>query len=239
MTEALLFENSDRLCEWVAERSPTIALSFSGGKDSVACWIQCRRYFERIIPIYMYNVPGIRFIEQGLDHYEQHFGCHIYRMPHPVLYRLLANYVFQPPDRITAIQNASLPQYEPDDVINVVLESLGLDAASIFRAVGIRAYDSQNRWSLIKRYGAVNQKRLTFYPCYDWNKERLLTEIKREGVQLGPEYRVMPRSFDGFGSQYLIPIRDNFPADYKRILEWLPLAELEALRIEERMVLND
>lgn len=67
-------------------------------------------------------------------------------------------------------------------------------------AVGVRAADSQNRYTMFKKLGmgaAVNVPSGKFYPVFDWNKEKLLSEIARAGVKLPVNYRVFGKTFDG------------------------------------------
>lgn len=80
----------------------TILLAFSRGKDSIAAWISLRdsKLFKRIIPIYLYLVPGLNFEEDDLKYFEDVFQTHIMQLPHPSLYRMMFNNVFQPLGRI-------------------------------------------------------------------------------------------------------------------------------------------
>lgn len=43
-------------------------------------------------------VPGLEFVEESLQYYEQKLGCHIVRYPGPSCYRTLNNTVYQPKD---------------------------------------------------------------------------------------------------------------------------------------------
>jgi len=82
------FTDSDELCEYMAELSGgNTLLAFSCGKDSIVAWLKLRKYFKKIVPYYMYCVPNLEFVEKSLRYYEDWFGCHIARMPHPSLYR--------------------------------------------------------------------------------------------------------------------------------------------------------
>lgn len=228
------FENSDALCRWVSEQSAdTCLLSFSCGKDSIAAWLKLREHFSRIVPVYMYLVPSLDFVERSLRYYEDWFGARIIRMPHPSLYRWLRAFTFQAPENCAVIEDADLVEFDYDDVFNVVKASYGLPETT-YTAVGVRATDSLNRWSAIKQYGAVNLERRSFYPTYDWRKDDLIRAIKQAGVELPVDYQVFGRSFDGLDYRFLKPISEHFPDDYRRILEWFPLAELEAKRMEYR-----
>ena len=85
----------------MAQECDTAILAFSTGKDSIAAWLQMRRYFKRIVPYYCYSVPNLGFVERSLAYYEDFFGTHIYRLPHRSLYRCLRGLVFQPPEQST------------------------------------------------------------------------------------------------------------------------------------------
>jgi hypothetical protein len=47
------------------------------------------------------------------------------------------------------------------------------------------------------------------------------------------DYHLFGRSFDGMDYRFLKPIKDNFPKDFEKILEWFPLADLEIFRAEK------
>lgn len=78
----------------------------------------------------------------------------------------------------------------------------------------------------------MNAKRRYFYPCWDWKKERLLEELGRANIKLPVDYRVFGRSFDGLDLRFLVKIREHFPRDYRTILDWFPLVDMEIARYE-------
>jgi hypothetical protein len=45
-------------------------------------------------------------------------------------------------------------------------------------------------------------------------------------------YDWMPRSFSGIHAGYLLPIKKHAPADYRKILQWMPLIDAEVWRYE-------
>lgn len=228
------FDSSEAMNRQLAEQSDGVCLlSFSCGKDSIGSWIELERYFRRIVPVYMYLIPGLAFVERELAYFEERFSTHVHRMPHPSLYRWLRNLVFVPPERCRFIEEFNPLAFDYDDVFAIMKADQGLDAAT-YTAIGVRQEDSLNRWTSISRHGAANEKRRTFFPIYDWKKDRLLTEIQARGIRLPESYRLFGRSFDGLDYRFLKPIRDHYPDDYQRILEWFPLAELEIKRIEYR-----
>lgn len=228
------FDTSLELREYVAARSNgTCILSFSGGKDSIVAWLAMREQFDKIVPIFMYLVPGLRFVEEGIAYFEEYFDTHIIRMPHPSLYRLLMNAVFMPPERLRVLEARQWEEFTYDDVFNIVKLAKGLPLDT-WTAIGVRSADSLNRRTAIKRYGSLNIERRTFYPVFDWNKDTLVETLKDAEVMLPVDYHLFGRSFDGIDYRFLQPLKEKYPDDYATILEWYPLAELEMKRIEFR-----
>jgi hypothetical protein len=228
------FADSDDLCRYVARLTGgRVLLSFSCGKDALGGYLQLRRHFTTIDLLYLYLIPGLSFVEEALAYYEQTFGQHITRLPHPSLYRMLNEGLYQTPDRYEVIRQLDLPDFDYDDCYRVYREDHGLDE-SVFAASGVRAADSPDRRVAIKRHGPVNYSRRSFFPVYDWNKARLLDEIRASGIKLSGEYRLFGRSFDGIDYRFIKPIRDQYPADYERIKQFFPLIDVELHRYERR-----
>lgn len=221
----------DSLCRTMAEECDTAILAFSTGKDSIAAWLQMRKYFRRIIPYYCYTVPGLEFVEDSLKYYEDFFGCHIYRLPHRSMYRLLRNLVFQPPEHVTKIEALDLPGEDYDDAaIGDIIRECEELSANVFVGTGVRMADSPMRRIGLKTHGAINRNAKRFYPVFDWKKADLLKAFDESGVKLPIDYKLFGRTFDGIDYRFLKPIKENFPRDYEKILTWFPLAELELFR---------
>ena len=227
------FPDSVALNKWIAAHNggEVCLLSFSTGKDSIAAWLECRRYFKRVIPFYCYLIPDLSFVEKSLAYYERFFNTPIMRCPHPFLYRLLNNLVFQPPERCAVIERADLSTFDYSDVYRMLKEDAGVPAAT-WVATGVRVADNPLRQIAVKQAGAYNQSLGTFMAVYDWKKARVLSEIRAAGVGLPVDYAVWGRSFDGLDWRFLLPLKETFPADYARVLELFPMADLEFARKE-------
>lgn len=225
----VLHESSTELNAWIAGQGDTCVLSFSTGKDSIAAWLELRRHFKRVVPFYAFLIPGLSFVEKSLAYYERFFETPILRVPHPFLYRCLNSLVFQAPQNCALIERADLANFDYADVYRFVKEDTGLpDSAWV--ATGVRAVDNPLRMITVRQSGAYNPGLRTFMACFDWNKSRVLDEIKAAGVGLPVDYRVFGRSFDGLDYRFLAPLKEHFPEDYARVLELFPLADLELFR---------
>ena len=157
----------------IRNQTDTILLAFSCGKDSIGAWLELRKHFQRIVPFYMYLVPDLEFVERSIKYYEEWFGQRILRVPHPSLYRMLNNGVFQSPEHMPVIRAAALDNFDYTEMYTGIRDDHNLGPEA-FCATGVRAVDSLYRMIALKRYGAVNLAKTSFWPIADWNKERLL-----------------------------------------------------------------
>ena len=236
----LEYSNSAELCECMAEECDTALLAFSTGKDSIASWLQLKRYFKHIIPYYKYHVPRLQFVEDSLKYYEDFFQTRIYRLPSPALIRWISYFVHQTPDRSEYIienMQMSRAEYNNDVIADILRFNLGLDE-NVYSGIGVRMADSPMRRVSIVRYGAINHTKKSFYPIYDWVKDDILREIDSAGVKLPPDYIVFGNTFDGITYKYLKPMKEYYPEDYERLIQWFPLAELEIARYEGLGAIN-
>jgi hypothetical protein len=226
------YKNSDELCKQMADRfNRTCLLRFGCGKDAIGAYIQLRRYFDRIIPVYHYLHPDLEFVNRSLEYYEKVFGCHIIRVPNHWLYKHLNSGLMQTKESWKIIQQYGLDDFDNDEVNEYIKEDLKLPT-SLFTAVGVRASDNLNRGRSIRMHGAHNENRKTFFPVYDWNMERLLQEIKASGIKLPVDYKIWGKSFDGLDYRFIKPMRQHFPRDYEKLKELFPLLDVEIKRYE-------
>lgn len=226
------YNNSDELCELISKRSGgNVILRFSCGKDAIGAWIQLKRYFNNIIPVYHYLHPNLDFINHSLSYYENFFGTKIMRVANSKLYKHINSGLLADPDYWQNVIDYNLPNFNNDEVNEVIKDQLGIDKYTM-TAIGVRSADSLNRYLSIKKHGAINEGRKTFYPVYDWNIERLVNEIEKSGVKLPIDYKIWGKSFDGLDYRFIKPLKDNFPNDYERLKELYPLIDLEIKRYE-------
>ena len=211
--------------------------SFSLGKDSIATYLELRDHIDNVVPVYLYCIPGLEFVEDNLAYYERKIGRHIIRLPQPHFYWTLNDLQYQPPDpaRHALIRSWQLPNHTHEDCRIAACECEGLDPETTYMAIGLKYADSIQRRTSLARNGLITHSRKKFYPIAEYNKQDVLDKIKDAGWKLPSDYRYFKDSFDGFQIRYLGPIKKHFPRDYQRILEWFPMVECEVLRYERSL----
>lgn len=219
----------EEVIQKIREQTDTILLSFSCSKDSIAAWLAIRPYFK-VIPYYLYLIPDLTFVNKSIAYYEDFFETKIIQKQHPSLARMLRNMVFQSPENCETIYDADIPKIDYDFQVSQVAKIACV--ASPWTATGVRAADSPMRRIILKKHGVINYTSKKFYPIHDWNKERLIDELKKSKIKLPIDYKLFGRSFDGIDYRFLKPIKDNLPEDYQKIIDIFPLANIEILRRE-------
>lgn len=215
----------------VRKHQENALLSFSLGKDSIATWVAIHGKFKRIVPYYLYTVPGLSFIEDALKYYEHKFGERIYRYPHPNFYRMLDNGVFQHPLTTPVTDAAELPSYNFMDINVMCAEDAGIPLDTM-SCTGVRAADSPIRRVAFTKHGVISWNKGIFYPVWDWTKQDVMDALITNKVNLPIDYKVFGRSYDGIDLRFLLPIREHFPDDFKKIVAWFPMVECEIVRYE-------
>lgn len=224
-----------------AESGEKLLLSFSRGKDSITAWLAMLESGikrENIIPVYYYRIPGLQFTYDSLDYFEQKFQTKIIRMPHPSLFRMWNECIFQPPNRTGIIDASRMPQPSYQEIEQLLREDMHLPETT-YVATGVRASDSIQRRTFIKKSGPITHGKKRVAIVWDWTKGECYDYIASHGVELPVDYELFAgkqrrsgRTFDGLAAQFLGPLRDNMPEDYARILEWFPLADIDLYRNE-------
>jgi len=200
-----------------------VLVGFSGGKDSAVVLDLCHRYFKRVVPFFMYLVPGLSFQEASIRFYEQKYGVEVVRLPHPMLSTWLRFGVFRQ------------AHYDwPEITFNDIYHYLRISHDIYWIAAGERIADSIVRRAMMKKSGSIDQKRGRFYPVAHFSKADIMAYIKRHRLKLAPEYRVLGYSFRALDPPDLVKIKAAYAADYARIQKLFPFVEAGCVKEELR-----
>lgn len=222
--QALIDEYKRRYCD-------TTLLSFSRGKDSIAVALALRDKIN-VVPITFITIPGLTFIDESLDYFERKlFKRPILRMPHPSLYRNLNSLGFQTYESANVVLAAELPEFDRSQNVDLAKRQEGI-TENVLTAVGMRAADSALRQMSMRRHGPFRPKQGSWCPVWDWNKERLITEIEKAGLHLPIDYLMFGRSFDGIDASFIVPLKRDRPDDYQKLVDFYPLLDVEIFYYE-------
>lgn len=223
---------TDSLCREIAKKSHgTIFLMMSRGKDSLCAYLQCLKYFSRVLPFHCATLPGYRFSAEYLDYLEAMLNIRILRMMGEDLKMALVRHIYQETPWECDVIDEVFPDvdYTKLDVLEYLRMKFNLPRA--WCAVGIGKNDSIDRLIYCRKTGGKNVSNRTFYPCWDWPREELLNAITDAGLVLAPEYKYTKRSMGGIPSAtYNKVMMEHFPQDWELTKKWYPLAEVKNIR---------
>lgn len=200
----------------------SVLVSFSGGKDSVVVMDLCYKYFKNVYPFFMYIVPGLRFQERMLQWYERRYGVEIIRIPHFETSNFYKYGSFR-------LSDWRVPIIKVNDVYDYVRDITGVK----WIAAGERAADSIVRGAMIKHASSVEVLRGRFYPIAWWKKKDVLDYIRYHKLYLSPEQVQLGFSFRSLAGKELSVIKERYPEDYERILDYFPFAGAGVQRYEQ------
>lgn len=222
-------EPSEKIRADLAAEHRPVMVAFSCGKDAICTELALSAAGVETRLAYLYYIPGLQFVEDGLQSLEQQLGKPIARYPHPSLYRWLGLGVFQTPGRSEVVAAAELVKLDYETVWALAREDMGLDPDT-WLADGVRANDSQQRRMAFSRYGAVKPDTRKVSPIWDWSLAKIRATLDEHSITLPVDYEWFGRSFDGLDRRFLEPISVHAPEDFERILSWFPLAGMELVR---------
>jgi hypothetical protein len=181
------------------------------------------------IPIYFYCVPGLKFIENNLKMYEDHFGLKIVRLPHPMFYDYVNHYDWQPYDKaVTLTQNAYI-RLSFEKSIHCYFNAMQIKDVE-YDCNCMKMADSLNRRLLLSKKPDIDEeKKIIYLTKYLTNKD-CFDYMKENSIPLTDDYRIWGRSWDGLKYDYMMGVKKYYPEDYEQIKEYFPLIDAEILR---------
>ncbi|QOR47591.1 phosphoadenosine phosphosulfate reductase [Trueperella pecoris] len=228
---------SAEIRQQLADAGNPVLVAFSCGKDAIAATLALHDAGIKTELAYLYYIPGrdrkttLSFIEDEIKYLEDAFQQKIHKYPHPSLWRWLNAFTFQPPERLNTIEAAKMPEIDYDAMWDLIRDDLGIPH-NTYVADGVRAADSIVRRASFVRHGIIKPAKRKVSPIADWLKGEVVNRISQAGIKLPIDYEWFGRSFDGIDYRFLEPISRHAPDDYKQILDWFPLADLEIFRAQ-------
>lgn len=228
-----LFECVETAAEQIGRRTP-VCIATSCGKDSVATLDLCSRHFERLVGYFLYTVPDLSFQESYLSYLEKRYSFQVLRLPNPFLPKMFREGLF----RNKTHRSMQAKNLKISDIEQYVRIKTGAE----YVATGEKCVDSMERNAQLKRHGGIDPKRRRFYPIAFWNDGQVYAYLKQRGIHVPTDYHIFnthtakgrrDRNFVPFAEDHLIIVRERYPADYRRILQFFPYIESLVFKYEQ------
>lgn len=214
-----------------------VICSVSCGGDSVASLDLCVKHFDRVEAFFMYVVRGLSFQEKYLGYLERRYGIAIARIPHWGLANTLQHNIWRHPTTATN----GLTRLKPRHAEEYVRQLFGLQ----WIVKGIKYSDSIERnTQVVQSDCGVSVKQKQVWPLAWWKHGDVTNYLAMQGIMAPPDYR-LKSGVDGLQLKHsgsfssllwpdeIIPIRDNYPEDYAKIVKMFPLVPAQIQRHEQ------
>jgi phosphoadenosine phosphosulfate reductase len=224
-----VFADTLKLLQGQAKKHKSVLVSYSGGKDSLACLDLCARAFPQVVAVYMYLVPGLQVIDERLQWARERYGIEILQYPHWVLYKCLREGIY--------CNN----HHSFDDVGEVTLSDV---YAMIRQDTGIRLIahggkDSDGLWR--RRWFSATSKGTNYadlcYPIKGWSKYDTLVYLQAQKIPI-PEESITGQGGKStaagidLSTHAILWLHDTYPEDFRRVCKLFPYAEAVVRRRE-------
>lgn len=216
---------------------PSIIVGVSGGKDSLATVDLCHRVFgsDGIRAYFLWVVRGLECEEMYLRAVESRYDISIHRMPSPTIGMYTRNSILSP--RRVSAESQIVRDLTNADVERVIRSRTGVK----WVAGGHRIVDSPQRRGMIKGSKGILEKHFRCYPIWDWNTKDVYAYLRARKIESPPIIR-NPRTGRQMNTSGITPedtncllyLREHWPADYRKVCETFPYAELLIARDEMR-----
>lgn len=198
-----------------------VLVGFSTGKDSCVTLDLCLKHFDRVVPFFLYQVPGMSFQQKTIRWYERQYGLEVLQAPHFETSNFLRYGTYREPD-------ATVPIISTKELYDWLREKTGI----YWIAAGERIADSIVRRAMIKHSGSIDLQRGRFYPLAYWKKQDVMNYIRVKKLYLGADSKKLGFSFRDLSGETLLMVKRSFPEDYERIKRIYPLCEAAVRRVE-------
>lgn len=202
-----------------------LLVSYSGGKDSLVVMDQCVSAGRKVEAFMLTFLPDMDCFRFWADYAWARWRVRPRMHQDPAAIRLMRRGVFRHAP-------LKVPAVTVRDIETCVRDETGIE----WIGYGYKRVDCIDRACMLKTWpNGIHEGWKKFAPIADWKHGDVFSYLRRKRIEIPNAVRFQ-MSGVGVGAEALRTLRENWPADYRRVMEVFPLAEAQADRVE---LLND
>jgi 3'-phosphoadenosine 5'-phosphosulfate sulfotransferase (PAPS reductase)/FAD synthetase len=229
-------QKSLQILQSVRDRSAQskIGLAFSCGKDSLVILdlLKKSKLFDEVVLFYMYFVKDLEHVEKKLDQIRKVYGHKIIQYPHWDLTQFFRNSYARLDTQVGSQFTRNLTL---SDIENKFRKDTGIE----WVLNGMKSSDSMDRRLEFKKtqyeLGAILEKSKRAFPIVEWTNKEVKAYIANTNMPKPISYGNKRVSGLSLEPSNLYFIKENYPADYQKILKVFPFAELNVINYERQL----
>ncbi len=209
----------DIISELATKTKRVILFHSLSGKDSIALLNLLYLHFDEVICVYMYVVKDLSHINRYINYINTNYPkAKVMQIPHfSVLSYIKTGY-------LGCKRNEKQRLYNLSELIDLVKARTGIE----WTVLGFKQSDSMNRRLMLRTYEqqAINEKNGKAYPLSQYKNTDVLKYIEANRLIQPERYSSEQSSGTSIDDvNYLLFLREEHPADLKKVLKEYPLAE--------------
>ena len=205
------FAEATEILHNAAIKSDSCIVFYSGGKDSLCVMNMAAQIFKRVVPVFMYFIPGLEIIQKQLDFAKNRWGVNTVQIPHWSLFRCIKYGYYALP----SVKNEeTIPDIKLKDVYRFILAKLEIP----YIATGAKATDSVWRKQQLT---ATKDYDFILKPIENWNKFDVLYYLKKNDIPV-PDDEGCKANGIGLTTPTILWLYDKHREDYERMRRFFP-----------------
>lgn len=212
--------------ERVSRRQSRIAVSYSGGKDSLAVMDLCVKSFAQVTAFFWYAVPDLEVCNAQIRFARARWGIEVIQIPHWDMMMAMRDGVW--------CDTTGVMDKIPDmGLKHGYAHSLNIIDTELC-ATGMKESDGLPRrqfFANIRDSKDAFWRRLVF-PIREWSKNDVLDYLRANDIPIHESEPGAVTTGVGLNHDSLCWLHDRHPEDFKKLLRWFPYAEAVIKRRE-------
>ncbi len=210
----MLLDETYKSIAAIREKTDSVILFCSLGKDSLVLLDLMYPKFDRIVCVFMYFVKDLEHIERWVKWTKAKYPkIELIQIPHWNLTYILKSGMY-------CVPNSRVKLLKLADVVKSM--RLKYDIDYVF--LGMKKADSMNRRLMLNRMGFPYEQKGLVYSLADWTQKDILAYMKQKGLPEPVRYSKNASGGIGFNVECFLWLEKNCPEDLERIYKVFPMS---------------
>lgn len=176
----------------------------------------CCKYLKKVYPVFLYFIKDLSIRNNIIVYYEKRYKIKIASFPHHDLAKIYKAQAY-------CFNNQSISIVSQFEMDNFLRDKFNCE----WIAYGYKKSDSLSRRGILNMTEkGIDKKNKKIYPLMDWNNQDSMKYCKVSKLPLPPDYDFGFRDINFFKGKSLLFLKNNFPDDFKRVVNQFPFIEV-------------
>ena len=197
--------------EALAQKHESALVAFSGGKDSLVCLDLAVKHFKRVVPFFMFLIPGLRCIAEKTAIVRERYGLEMLQYPHFLLFLAYNRSLYCKKSLRMA---KTLTEFGLTDIYAAVMSDTGI------RLIINGSKETDSLWRRQKYFKFMTMEQVV-YPIKTWRKIDVMAYLSMNDIPVPASSGHQSTGID-LSTPSLLRLHDCYPDDFARMEKYFP-----------------